>query len=253
MSYVRFADVYDELMRDVPYEKWLELLIVKLKQYNISGKRVLDLACGTGEITVELARHGFEVTGVDLSENMLAVAHEKAMREGFSIPFFQQNMAELENLGVYDCITIFCDSLNYLRQEEEVGKTFQSAYRHLEQGGLFLFDVHSIFKIEKIFQNHTFAVNDEAVSYIWECFPGKEEYSVEHDLSFFVNDQDSGMYERFDEFHYQRTYPLSRYKIWLEESGFEVLETLSDLEENAVHAETERILFIARKKNEGDF
>ena len=169
MSYERFAYVYDELMKDAPYEKWLMILTAKLEQYGVEGKRVLDLACGTGEITVELARHGFEVSGVDLSDEMLMVAQEKAMASGVSIPFFQQDMAELEGLGQYDCVTIFCDSLNYLRSEDSIPKTFNRVHSHLNKGALFLFDVHSVYKMEKIFQNHTFAVNDEDVSYIWEA------------------------------------------------------------------------------------
>ena len=247
MSYERFAYVYDELMKDAPYEKWLMILTAKLEEFGVQGKRILDLACGTGEITVELARHGFEVSGVDLSDEMLMVAQEKAMTAGVSIPFFQQDMAELEGLGQYDCVTIFCDSLNYLRKEEDILKTFRRVHAHLNDGALFLFDVHSIFKIEEIFQNHTFAVNDEEVSYIWECFPGEEPYSVEHDLSFFVRENESGLYERFDELHYQRTYPVEKYRQWLEEAGFEVLETLGDLEQALPQKETERILFIARK------
>ncbi|MFE5426993.1 class I SAM-dependent methyltransferase [Peribacillus simplex] len=247
MTYERFAYVYDELMKDAPYEKWLMILTAKLEQYGIGGRKVLDLACGTGEMTVELAQHGFEVTGVDLSDEMLLVANEKAVKLGLSIPLFQQNMAELEGLGQFDCVTIFCDSLNYLRDEEDIVKTFSRVHEHLKEGGLFLFDVHSIYKMEEIFRDNTFAVNGEEVSYIWDCFPGAEPYSVEHDLSFFVRDDESGLYDRFDELHYQRTYPVEQYKKWLEQAGFTVSEILADLEDAPLAAETERILFVASK------
>ncbi|MDR4925508.1 MULTISPECIES: class I SAM-dependent methyltransferase [Peribacillus] len=247
MTYERFAYVYDELMKDAPYEKWLMILTAKLEQYGIGGRKVLDLACGTGEMTVELAQHGFEVTGVDLSDEMLLVANEKAVKLGLSIPLFQQNMAELEGLGQFDCVTIFCDSLNYLRDEEDIIKTFSRVHEHLKDGGLFLFDVHSIYKMEEIFRDNTFAVNGEEVSYIWDCFPGEEPYSVEHDLSFFVRDDESGLYDRFDELHYQRTYPVEQYKKWLEQAGFTVSEVLADLEDAPLEAETERILFVASK------
>ena len=247
MTYERFAYVYDELMKDAPYEKWLMILTAKLEQYGIGGRKVLDLACGTGEMTVELAQHGFEVTGVDLSDEMLLVANEKAVKLGLSIPLFQQNMAELEGLGQFDCVTIFCDSLNYLRDEEDIVKTFSRVHEHLKDGGLFMFDIHSLYKMEEIFSDHTFAVNGEEVSYIWDCFPGEEPYSVEHDLSFFVRDDESGLYDRFDELHYQRTYPVEQYKKWLEQSGFTVSEILADLEEAPLVTETERILFVASK------
>ncbi|MCT4478467.1 class I SAM-dependent methyltransferase [Peribacillus frigoritolerans] len=247
MTYERFAYVYDELMKDAPYEKWLMILTAKLEQYGIGGRKVLDLACGTGEMTVELAQHGFEVTGVDLSDEMLLVAKEKAVKLGLSIPLFQQNMAELEGLGQFDCVTIFCDSLNYLRDEEDIVKTFSRVHEHLKDGGLFLFDIHSIYKMEEIFGDNTFAVNGEEVSYIWDCFPSEEPYSVEHDLSFFVRDDESGLYDRFDELHYQRTYPVEQYKKWLEQAGFTVSEILADLEEAPLVTETERILFVASK------
>ncbi|MGE7587348.1 class I SAM-dependent DNA methyltransferase [Peribacillus sp. NPDC101480] len=247
MTYERFAYVYDELMKDAPYEKWLMILTAKLEQYGIGGRKVLDLACGTGEMTVELAQHGFKVTGVDLSDEMLLVANEKAVKLGLSIPLFQQNMAELEGLGQFDCVTIFCDSLNYLRDEEDIVKTFSRVHEHLKDGGLFLFDIHSIYKMEEIFRDNTFAVNGEEVSYIWDCFPGEEPYSVEHDLSFFVRDDESGLYDRFDELHYQRTYPVEQYKKWLEQAGFTVSEILADLEEAPLVTETERILFVASK------
>ncbi|MEY8191196.1 class I SAM-dependent methyltransferase [Peribacillus simplex] len=247
MTYERFAYVYDELMKDAPYEKWLMILTAKLEQYGIGGRKVLDLACGTGEMTVELAQHGFDVTGVDLSDEMLLVANEKAVKLRLSIPLFQQNMAELEGLGQFDCVTIFCDSLNYLRNEEDIVKTFSRVHEHLKDGGLFLFDVHSIYKMEEIFHDNTFAVNGEEVSYIWDCFPGEEPYSVEHDLSFFVRDDESGLYDRFDELHYQRTYPVEQYKKWLEQAGFTVSEILADLEDAPLVAETERILFVASK------
>ncbi|MCM3673297.1 class I SAM-dependent methyltransferase [Peribacillus simplex] len=247
MTYERFAYVYDELMKDAPYEKWLMILTAKLEQYGIDGRKVLDLACGTGEMTVELAQHGFEVTGVDLSDEMLLVANEKAVKLGLSIPLFQQNMAELEGLGQFDCVTIFCDSLNYLRDEEDIVKTFSRVHEHLKDGGLFLFDIHSIYKMEEIFRDNTFAVNGEEVSYIWDCYPGEEPYSVEHDLSFFVRDDGSGLYDRFDELHYQRTYPVEQYKKWLEQAGFTVSEIMADLEEAPLATETERILFVASK------
>ncbi|CAH0347078.1 class I SAM-dependent methyltransferase [Bacillus sp. CECT 9360] len=248
MTYERFAYVYDYLMRDAPYEQWLDMLISRMDQYGIVGKDILDLACGTGEFTIELAKHGFAVSGVDLSEEMLAVANGKAMNQRLNIPFYQQNMAELDGLGEYDCVTIFCDSLNYIREESDIPRTFKQVHSHLKTAGLFMFDVHSVFKMEHLFKNKTFAVNDEDVSYIWDCYPSGEPYSVEHDLSFFVLDHESGLYDRFEEYHYQRTYPIEQYKKWLEDAGFELMEILSDLEEEPVHDKTERILFVARKK-----
>jgi 2-polyprenyl-3-methyl-5-hydroxy-6-metoxy-1,4-benzoquinol methylase len=248
MTYERFAYVYDHLMKDAPYDKWLYLVISRMEKYGIKDKSVLDLACGTGEFTIELANHGFAVSGVDLSEEMLTVASGKAIKQGLNIPFYQQNMVELTGLGMYDCVTIFCDSINYIRDEADVLNTFSQVYHHLHKGALFMFDVHSIYKVEHVLKNQTFSISDEEISYIWDCFPGEEQFSVEHELSFFVLDQDTGKYDRFNELHYQRTYPSEKYIEWLESTGFEVLEILSDLEDEPVHEQTERIMFVARKK-----
>ncbi|MFE8696758.1 class I SAM-dependent DNA methyltransferase [Cytobacillus sp. FJAT-53684] len=248
MTYGKFAYVYDELMKDVPYDKWVDLVMKNTQKYNIQGKRLLDIACGTGELSIKFAKKGYHVTGVDLSEDMLMVAHSKAADNGMDIQFYQQNMAELEGLGQFDIIGIFCDSLNYLQSEQEVLDTFMHVYEHLDDKGLFIFDVHSIHKILQIFMNQTFTLNDEEISYIWNSYQGEFPNSVEHDLSFFVLDHKSGMYDRYDELHFQRTYPIEIYETWLREAGFEVVEVAADFESVSPQTQSERIIFICRKK-----
>ncbi len=247
MSYEHFAFLYDELMSDVPYEKWVEFVEQTMKEQNIKGNKILDLACGTGNITLPLAKKGYNIIGADLSEDMLAVAQQKLAQEGFHVPFYQQDMTELELPEEFDCITIFCDSLNYVLEEEGVQRTFQRVYEHLKAGGLFLFDVHSLYKINEVFVNETFAVNEEAVALIWNCFPGELPNSVEHDLTFFTRDTEDNIYRRFDEFHVQRTYPIEELKRWLEETGFSILSITGDFEQKEVTSTSERIFFAAKK------
>ncbi|WP_409297572.1 class I SAM-dependent DNA methyltransferase [Peribacillus sp. SCS-26] len=248
MSYGQFAYLYDELMKDVPYSKWVDFLRDRMDRYHVKGQKVLDLACGTGEISIRLAEEGYRVTGVDLSDEMLSVASGKASGKNLDIPFFQQDMSKLEGLGRFHAAVIFCDSLNYLKEPEDVRAAFRSVHEHLEPEGIFMFDVHSIYKLEHIFYNAAFTHDEEDISYIWNSFEGAEPYSVDHELSFFVLDPSTGQYDRFDEHHYQRTYPEKTYLDWLEKLGFELLETIYDLDENKDAEEAERILFIARKK-----
>ncbi|MDR6122289.1 SAM-dependent methyltransferase [Bacillus sp. SLBN-46] len=248
MSYEQFAYLYDELMKDAPYDEWVSFVKEQLVNYNVTGVRLLDLACGTGELSIRFANEGFQVTGVDLSSDMLAVAQAKAETKGIHIPLFEQNMIDLEGQGQFDVIGIFCDSLNYLHTEEEVKVTFSSVFQHLTLDGLFMFDVHSTYKISHGFIDQTFAVNDEGLSYIWNSFSGEKEYSVEHDLSFFVLDEMSGKYDRYDEIHYQRTYPIEQYSDWLNEAGFELLKVCADFEPKSPEPQSERIFFVARKK-----
>ncbi|MED1205064.1 class I SAM-dependent DNA methyltransferase [Heyndrickxia acidicola] len=246
MSYEGFAYVYDFLMKDVPYEKWMQFLREKKEAYRIKENHVLDLGCGTGELSVRLSKEGFEVTGVDLSEDMLMVAQEKAMEERVRLSLFQQDMSELEGLGTFDIITIFCDSINYLPSPTEVKKTFEKVHNHLKEGGLFLFDTHSLYKVKEIFMNQTYAENEDEVSYIWTSYPGDEPDSVDHELTFFVNNE-NGLYERLDEWHTQRTYPMNQYTSWLEEIGFTVKEVTADFTNEAPNETSERIFFTCVK------
>ncbi|MED4225846.1 class I SAM-dependent methyltransferase [Neobacillus cucumis] len=248
MSYERFAYLYDELMKDAPYDQWVSYVQNILVKYDVKPGKLLDLACGTGELSVRFAQQGFEVTGIDLSEDMLSVAQAKAEEKGVKIPFFQQNMANIEGQELFDVIGIFCDSLNYLQREDEVKATFSNVHQHLQDNGVFIFDVHSLYKMNDIFINQTFALNEEEVSYIWNSFPGEFPNSVEHELSFFVFDDRSGKYDRIDELHFQRTYPIKIYINWLEAAGFQILEVGADFEQIEPNEHSERIFFVARKK-----
>lgn len=248
MSYERLAYVYDFLMSDVPYDQWIEFLNQQRKLYEQEGLQLLDLACGTGELSVRLAKQGYSVTGVDLSEDMLYVANEKAEREEVHIQLFQQDMSSLEGLGLFDTIIIFCDSLNYLKTPEDVKKTFEHVHRHLHDDGLFLFDVHSPFQMEHVFNDQTFTLVDEEVSYIWNCYRGDHPLSVEHELTFFVQEDKSGKYERFDELHKQRSYIMKEYEKWLKEAGFEILSITADFTDKAPNDTSKRLFFTTKKK-----
>lgn len=246
MTYERFASWYDQLMSDAPYDAWCALVERTVASYH-NGKRLLDLGCGTGELAIRLAEKGFDATGVDLSEQMLTIAQMKAEERGVHVLFYQQDMRHFGPFEPFDTIVIFCDSLNYLLEDEDVITTFSRVYDQLRPGGLFLFDVHSLFKMEHIFlQKETFASNDEQVSYIWNCYPGSRPYSVEHELTFFVQ-LEEGVYERVDEIHVQRTYDVAQYETWLKDAGFRLLHVWADFTEQQPTNESERIFFVAQK------
>ncbi|WP_163101876.1 class I SAM-dependent DNA methyltransferase [Peribacillus alkalitolerans] len=248
MSYHRFAEVYDALMKDVPYDLWVERFVEQAQKLRKECNTILDIGCGTGEIAIRFAKKGYNVTGVDLSEEMLMIASEKSAQHDVNIPFFQQDMKDLEGLGEFDAVVIFCDSLNYLLDENDVKSTFSKVHQHLVPGGLFMFDVHSLYKMEHLFHNQTYAIADDDVSYIWNCFEGDHPHSVEHELSFFILDEETDFYRRFDELHHQRTFKVESYKQWLVDAGFDLLDTLSDLENLPLHDSTERVLFVAKKR-----
>ncbi|WLD92150.1 class I SAM-dependent methyltransferase [Alkalihalobacillus sp. AL-G] len=244
MNYQQFAVLYDRLMEDAPYDMWMSFFTNVIGSENV--ETVLDVGCGTGEISVRLAREGFNVTGVDLSEEMLTIARQKADTKGLSIPFFQQDMRELYGFPEQDAVIIFCDSLNYLRAHEDVDTTFRSIHHLLKDDGLLLFDVHSLHKMNETFGEEVYTLNSNDISYIWECHPGTEDGSVHHDLTFFVNVEED-LYKRYEENHYQRTYSIPTYEALLTNNGFEVLTITSDFSDREPTQDSERLFFVARK------
>jgi SAM-dependent methyltransferase len=234
-------------MNDVPYERWVQFLKDAFQKYEMLQPSILDIGCGTGTLPISLAKLNYSISGVDLSEEMLSVAMAKAEIEKVNIPFFQQNMVELEGFDQLDCVTIFCDSLNYLETEDQVKQTFIRVNESLKDNGLFLFDVHSPYKIEEIFGEETFFIDDAELSLVWSCTQGEHPLSVEHDLVFFMKEENRDVYERFEEYHNQRTFPINTYKSLLNQTGFEVKEIIADFDE-VVDDTSERIFLIAMKK-----
>ncbi|WP_027725728.1 class I SAM-dependent DNA methyltransferase [Tuberibacillus calidus] len=245
-AYQHFATFYDVLMSDAPYDLWVEFLKRKTLQYGITGGRLLDVGCGTGTLALMLSATGYQVTGVDLSEEMLAVALDKALQEDVNVHFIQQDMRHLDLGETFEVVTAFCDVMNYLENESDVMSSLQSVYHHLAPGGLFLFDVHSVYKMDCLFRNHSFSYAGEDLAYIWDVFEGAFPHSVEHEISFFV-EESPGLYRRFDECHRQRTFPVEFYKSRLEQTGFTVLSVEGDFKEGRPAEDAERLFFTAVK------
>ena len=241
MAYKAFSYYYDILMQDVPYHKW----ITKTKEYLPIGSSILDVGCGTGTISILLAKEGYDVTGVDLSEDMLALAYEKTLKEGLGIKYMNQDMCRLEGFNDFDAAVIYVDSLNYLRRDQEVFQTFSKIYKSLKEGGILIFDVHSLFKVTEIFDDYLYADTNPDLTYIWHVGEGKYPYSIEHELTFFKQVDDR--YERFQEIHYQRTFAIEEYMQWLEDIGFKILEISADFLNEAPSEESERIIFVVQK------
>lgn len=247
MAYQQMASLYDELMTHAPYDEWVDFTEQIFKESGKSMKKIADLGCGTGEITTKLASKGYEMIGVDYSQDMLTYAENKANNKNLDIKWLHQDIKELEGLNELDAAISYCDVLNYITEPEQLQLTFDHVYKSLKVGGLFLFDVHGIDYIMDNYINQTFAdVTDEA-SYVWFCTPGEAVGEMYHDLTFFyLND---GKYERFDEQHHQRTFQSEFYINLLISSGFENVKVYADFsvvphntDENAA-----RIFFSATK------
>lgn len=245
LSYGQFAKFYDLLMADAPYEQWLDFIATQVKQAGIEMGTLVDLGCGTGTLTVPLAKLFTTVIGVDLSAEMLTIAQEKAAVEQQDIQWIEADMSEMifapESV---DCMTILCDSLNYVIEQGAVQQTLENCYQALKPGGLLIFDVHTMAKIHDVFEDFSENVIGEDFSYIWNSFVTGEG-EVEHELTFFV-ETESGLYQRFDELHHQKTYPLKDYKTMINESGFVKISTF-DSHEIGFSEPSMRNFFVCRK------
>ncbi|MFY3791003.1 class I SAM-dependent DNA methyltransferase [Ureibacillus sp. MALMAid1270] len=244
-SYVRFAEVYDLLMQDVPYNDYVEW--VKKHAPTDHYPKLLDIGCGTGTLTIKFHQAGYDVSGIDLSEEMLSIANERLSQQGISIPLFQMSMDELEGFYQYDVITIPIDSINYLEDEQSVIETFQRVYEALRKDGQFFFDVHSLYKMNEVFMQSPFTYDDGNILYIWHTEEGEEEHSIYHQLTFFVKDHESNQYNRFDEEHFQRTFPVEYYEEWLYQVGFSQVEITADFKVEKPNIDSERIMIRAIK------
>lgn len=155
MAYETFAFVYDEIMDDSLYQKWLDFSMRHLPK---TTNQVLELACGTGALAVEFAKNGFEVTGLDLSEEMLTLASNRAIQENVSINWIAGDMLDLTDIGNYQAVTCFSDSLCYMGDVTQVKQVFEGVYDLLEVSGTFVFDVHSTHQIDEIFPTIVFMI-----------------------------------------------------------------------------------------------
>ena len=244
LPYNEFAAVYDALMRDVDRSKWIEYLIKLLAGNN---KRVVDCACGTGEISIGLAKAGHIVTGVDISEAMLAVAAEKARAAGFNIPFVCQDMCALALHRRVDAVISTCDGVNYLDSVEEMKRFFDAAHRALVPGGMLLFDISSRYKLQSVLGNNVFTLDEEDISYIWRNAYDAKTECVRMDLTVFT--RDGAMFRRFREEHIQRAHSRQEVMQALAEGGFEDISVYAAFTFKAPSDTAQRLQFVAVKGN----
>lgn len=255
VSYRKFAYVYDELMEDMPYPDWLRFTRKVWEKTGVPA-RVVELGCGTGSITIPLVKAGFQVTGIDLSADMLAVARSKLdntpqgnqlYREG-SIRWIQQDMSEWELGEPVDAVISFCDCLNYLLEEEQVISTFNRTYQGLRPGGSFIFDVHHPNTFIRYDEDQPFVLDDKSISYIWTCGFDAERCEIEHHLSIFAREEQGGdTYRRFEENQVQRAYDPEWMKLELLKAGFRDVSIYADFELKEAEADASRLFYVAVK------
>ena len=281
-AYTDFAEVYDTFMGDVPYEEWADFLASLIEAYGVSRpvrepgevqeleeapefeetqeelevteedaliserNLVLDLGCGTGTITELLYEKGYDMIGVDSSEEMLQIAMDKKFETQSDILYLCQDMRELDLYSTVGTVVSVCDSLNYLLMDEDVIETFRLVNNYLFPGGIFIFDFNTIYKYEEVIGDTTIAENREDCSFIWENFYSCEDHINEYDVTVFERQEDD-LYRKFTETHYQRGYSLDEMKAFLEKAGLTFVTAVDEKTHEAPTETSERIYVIARE------
>ena len=257
-TYSDFAEVYDELMDNTPYEQWCETIDGLIGQYGVSkpvrGEKdplasernlVLDLGCGTGTLTELVYRKGYDMIGVDNSPAMLDIAMRKREQSGCSILYLLQDMRELELYSTVGTVISVCDSLNYILEEEELLDVFRLVENYLYPGGIFVFDFNTDYKYREVIGETTIAENREDCSFIWENYYDEKCCINEYDVTVFVKEGE--LFRRFFETHRQRGYTLDQIKALVQKAGLKVVcvmdaDSMSDMTDVS-----ERIYIVARE------
>ncbi|WP_026491332.1 class I SAM-dependent DNA methyltransferase [Butyrivibrio sp. XPD2002] len=294
-AYTDFAKVYDEFMDETPYHDWAAYISRLISGYGISApyanngaattkgeeepeteyedaedsvedteelllqekNLVVELGCGTGSFTEEMAKLGFDMIGIDNSGDMLGIARSKMEKAGLDIMYLEQDMCELDLFCTAGTIVSVCDSINYLIEDEQIRKAFTKVNNYLYPGGLFLFDFNTLHKYRDVIGNVTIAENREDCSFIWENFFDVDTNINEYDLTLFVKkgagtdkasvDASEELFERSIETHLQRGYTLDEMKAFVEQAGMTFITAIDADTHEEPTEDSERIYVLARE------
>jgi len=239
--YGDFAYIYDKLMYDLDYKKIYKFILKVLNDKSLEPKIILEMACGTGELTKYLA-HKFNVHAFDLSYDMLSICENKIKNRNLKL--FRQDMTSFKAPTTYDAIFSVGDSLNYVTENKGFESALKSAYEHLKENGILIFDLNTEYKFKNISQVTVDEVDD--VFYVWENIYDEEKKLNTYGINFFVNTEDD-LYERFYEEHLERAYDISYVINILEKIGYKDIEVYDDYEYKEINRETNRYTIISRR------
>lgn len=243
-AYTDFASLYDSFMEETPYDEWCDYIVSVLEKEDIKDGIVAELGAGTGEMTRRLAKHGYDMIGIDNSDSMLNVAKSKE-DDAHDILYLCQDMREFELYGTVRAIVSVCDSINYILEEEELKEVFRLVNNYLDPKGILIFDFNTKYKYECVIGDATIAENRENESFIWENFYDPEDDINEYDITFFVREGE--LFRRFTETHLQRGYTVETMKACVEASGLIFVDAIDAETHGRVTPESERVYIIARE------
>lgn len=245
MSYDKFAYFYDTLTQNIDYKERADYIFEILKNINHHPEILLDLACGTGSLSIEFAKKKADVIAVDGSCEMLSIAQQKAYEQQQNILFLNQRMERLNLYGTVDTVVCSLDSINHVTQKSLVQKIFDRIYLFLDDNGIFIFDANTILKHQRILANNTFIYDMEDVFCAWQNTLEDDGETVTIHLDFFEKSQD--VYVRSEEQFQEKAYSIDLLSEMLGKSGFEIIDIYDHMTFERADESSEKVEFIVRK------
>ena len=243
--YTTFATVYDQLMAEVPYEKWAMHYLRLIKKAKCFGEKCVECACGSGSLTIPLQKAGMKMTGVDFSESMLEIAIKRAGKAGETIPFIHQDMCKFSLPSTVGVVLCTCDGVNYLTKEKQLSSFFACAYHALGAGGALIFDVSTPYKLLE-FLGDTRTYVEPSYAYIWHNAVNKIKRTVKMDLTIFTKNP-TNTYDRTEETQVQRAWEMQELTQALEKAGFSSVMLYSNMSMQKAKEQDTRWHIVATK------
>lgn len=247
MSYDIFSSVYDILTENVEYERIAHRICSLLHENGVDRGLLLDLGCGTGTLSFLLEEKGFDIIGVDASEDMLSIANEKKYESESSALFLCQKAEELDLYGTIQCAVSSLDTFNHIDSIEKIEKAISKVSLFMDMNGIFIFDMNTPYKHKNILGNNTFIYDMDEVYCVWQNAYDKRDEKTDIDLDFFIKSEDDDTFRRYSESFSEYIYDIDDIIDIIKKCGFTLLGTVDDYSDNRVSDTTERITFIAKK------
>lgn len=244
--YNDFAQVYDKL-QDADYNKFVDFYEEIFRRLGKKPELVLDLACGTGNITLPMAARGYDMIGLDMSVEMLNIARNKAYDANLEILFLCQDMCEMELFGTVDAIVCALDGVNYITDYDDLKELFRLVCNYLNPDGVFIFDINSVYKLKNILGSNTFVNDEQGIFYVWQSEFSEETNICDFELTFFCESED-GSYTRFDEFQQERAYTIAEITNAAKNADLDVTGIYKPFEFVTATDCDERIFLVVSKK-----
>ena len=243
-AYGGFAQVYDEFMDNVDYHQWGDYAAKLLTKYGAKDGTLVEIGCGTGTGTMLFHEKGYNMIGIDLSQEMLEIAESKKEEE--EIVYVLQDATNLQLPYAVPAMVSIGDSMNYITTADDLKSVFECVYNGLEEGGVFIFDLKTIHFFRDILAENTYAENREDSAFIWDNYYDEKERNNEYELAVFVKNED-GTFDRFEEQHYQHGFTIDEVTGAVNKAGLTVKNVYNAFTKDIPDDKSERLYFVIEK------